>query len=76
MGFQHAVLGTEVAGTEAAITDDALSGFLALLEVASRLAGRHCVEEGSGRISAQVRRWGVGEEMGGNRYQNWSNVGE
>lgn len=30
-------------GTEATVTDDALSGFLALLEVASRLAGRHCV---------------------------------
>lgn len=42
VGFEHAVLRAEVAGAEAAITDDTLSGFLALLEVATWLAGRHC----------------------------------
>lgn len=42
VGFQHAVLGAEVAGAEAAVTDDTLGGFLALLKVATGLAGRHC----------------------------------
>lgn len=42
MSFQHAVLGAEVAGAEAAVTDDTLGGFLALLEVATGLAGSHC----------------------------------
>jgi hypothetical protein len=36
------VLGAEVAGAKAAVADDALGGFLALLEVATWLAGRHC----------------------------------
>jgi len=37
------VLGAEVAGAEAAIADDPLGGFLALLEVATGLARGHGV---------------------------------
>ena len=43
-----------MAGAEAAVTDDTLGGFLALLEVAARLAGRH---DGSG--GKKGRRSGV-----------------
>ena len=43
VGFEHAMLGAEVAATEAAVSDNALSLFLALLEGASGLARRHCV---------------------------------
>lgn len=46
MGFEHAVLGAEVGVAETAVTDDSLSGLLALREVATGLAGRHCVESG------------------------------
>ena len=42
MSFQHAVFGAEVTIAETAVADDALSGLLALLEGASRLARRHC----------------------------------
>lgn len=41
MSFQHAVFGAEVTIAEATVADDALSGLLALLEGASRLARRH-----------------------------------
>lgn len=41
VGFQHAMLGAVVAVAEAAVADNALSLFLALLEGASRLARRH-----------------------------------
>jgi hypothetical protein len=40
--FQHAMFRAKVASAEAAVADDALGGFLALLEVATGLAGRHC----------------------------------
>jgi hypothetical protein len=43
MGLEHTVLRTEVAVAKAAVTDDPLGGFLALLEVATGLARRHCV---------------------------------
>jgi len=42
VGFEHAVLGAEVTMAEAAVADDALCSFLALLETAAWLAGRHC----------------------------------
>jgi hypothetical protein len=42
MRFQHAVFGAKVTGAETAVADDALGGFLALLKVATGLAGRHC----------------------------------
>lgn len=42
MGLEHAVLGAEMAVAEAAVANDELGGFPALLEVASRLASRHC----------------------------------
>lgn len=38
--FQHTVLRAEVAVAKAAVADDPLGGLLALLEVASGLAGR------------------------------------
>lgn len=41
VGFQHAVLGAEVAVAEAAVADDPLGGFLALLEAATGLARCH-----------------------------------
>lgn len=43
VGFQHTVLGAEVAVAEATVTDDTLSGFLALLEIATWLTGSHGV---------------------------------
>lgn len=43
VGFEHAMLGAEVAVAEAAVSDNALSLFLALLEGASGLARRHFV---------------------------------
>lgn len=43
MGFQHTVLGAEVAVAEATVADDTLSGFLALLEIATWLTGSHDV---------------------------------
>lgn len=39
--LEHTVLLAEVAVAEAAVTNDALSGLLAILEVAARLAWRH-----------------------------------
>lgn len=50
MSLQHAMLRAVVTTAEAAVSDDALSGFLALLEVATRLAGRHD-ESGGERAS-------------------------
>lgn len=44
VGLEHSVLGAEVAGAEATVADDALGGFLALLEVATGLARRHVGE--------------------------------
>ena len=41
MGLEHTVLGAEVAVAEAAVTDNPLGGFLALLEVATGLARCH-----------------------------------
>jgi hypothetical protein len=41
MGLEHTVLRAEVAVAKAAVTDDPLSGFLALLEVATGLARCH-----------------------------------
>lgn len=41
MGLEHAMLGAEVAVAKAAVTDNPLRGFLALLEVATGLARRH-----------------------------------
>lgn len=43
MGFEHAMFGAEVAAAEAAVSDNALSLFLTLLEGASGLARRHYV---------------------------------
>jgi hypothetical protein len=54
MSLQHAMLRAVVTTAEAAVSDDALSGFLALLEVAARLAGRH--DESGGESG---RRGGV-----------------
>ena len=48
VGFQHAVLGAEVAGAKAAIANDPLGGFLALLEIATGLARGHDVCRGCG----------------------------
>lgn len=39
--FQHAMFRAEVAVAKAAVADDSLGGLLALLEVASGLAGSH-----------------------------------
>ncbi|BCR97115.1 uncharacterized protein AKAW2_30434S [Aspergillus luchuensis] len=50
VSLQHAMLRAVVTTAEAAVSDDALSGFLALLEVAARLAGRHD-ESGGERAS-------------------------
>lgn len=61
------MLGTEVAGAEAAVTDDALGGFLALLEVATGLAGRHCGLCGRGWFGE-----GEGEIYRGRRYRGTS----
>lgn len=41
MRFEHAVLVAEVSVAECAVADDALSGILALLEVATGFAGGH-----------------------------------
>lgn len=41
MGLEHAVLRAKVAVAKAAVTDDPLGGFLALLEVATGLARCH-----------------------------------
>lgn len=41
MGLEHAVLRAEVAVAKAAVTDDPLGSFLALLEVATGLSRRH-----------------------------------
>lgn len=41
MSFQHPVLGAEVAIAETAVADDSLGSFLALLEIATRLARSH-----------------------------------
>lgn len=43
VSFEHAMLGAKVAAAEAAVSDNALSLFLALLEGASGLARRHFV---------------------------------
>lgn len=44
-----------MAGAEATVADDALGGFLALLEVATGLARRHCGgNAGDKRLSAEV----------------------
>jgi hypothetical protein len=43
VGFKHAVLGAVVAVAKGAVTNNALGGFLALLEVAARLTGSHVV---------------------------------
>jgi hypothetical protein len=42
VGFEHAMLGAEVTAAEAAVSDNALGLFLALLKGASGLARRHC----------------------------------
>ena len=57
MGFEHAMLGAEVAAAETAVSDNALCGLLALLETASRLAGRHD-GEGFGSLLTRGRRRG------------------
>jgi hypothetical protein len=41
VGLKHAMLGAKMAVAEAAVADDALGGFLALLEVAAGLTGSH-----------------------------------
>jgi hypothetical protein len=41
VSFQHPVFGAEVAVAETAVTNDALGSFLALLEIATRLARSH-----------------------------------
>jgi hypothetical protein len=41
MGLEHTMLRTEVTVAKAAVPDDALGGFLALLEVATGLARCH-----------------------------------
>lgn len=41
VGLEHTVFLAEVAVAEVAVADDALGGFLAVLEVAARLARRH-----------------------------------
>lgn len=41
VGLEHAVLRAEVAVAKAAVTDDPLGSFLALLEVATGLSRRH-----------------------------------
>lgn len=64
MGFEHAMLGAEVAVAETAVSDNALGRFLALLETASRLAGRHN-GEGFGSWVARGRRGGIGMRKSG-----------
>ena len=46
MIFQHAVLGAEVAGAEAAVSDNALSRILALFEGAADFLGGQPASEG------------------------------
>lgn len=41
VSLEHAMLGAEVAVAKAAVADNALGGFLALLEVATGLTGSH-----------------------------------
>lgn len=50
VGFQHAVLRAEMAVAEAAVADDPLGGFLALLEAATGLAGCHRGGGGGGGV--------------------------
>lgn len=54
VGLKHAVFRAEMPVAEAAVADDALSGFLALLEIAARLADGHC------EVAMGARREGCG----------------
>lgn len=61
MSFQHPVFGAEVAVAETAVADDALGSFLALLEIATRLARSHAgwlwrEEAEEGRVRIRRRR--------------------
>lgn len=78
VGFQHAVLGAVVAIAEAAVADNALSGFLALLEVAARLAGRHDGIKGgeNGAESRGVTGVGTADKRLRMRRANWRWLGE
>jgi len=58
--LQHPMLAAVMARAETTVADDALGGFLAVLEGASYLLGRHAASdgqgEGEGRVCDQVER--------------------
>lgn len=59
VGFEHAVFRAEMSAAEAAVADDALGGFLALLEIAARLADGHCevARREGGKVAGSEGRW-------------------